>query len=428
MRLFISYARVDKPIVKDWIVSPLEAGSYTVWFDERLTAGQGWQQQLADAIQNTDALVYCMTPESIASEWCQWELAKAVELNKPVIPVLMQARTELPEYLQKLQNVDFTNGPIGDAVGRLIGGLQNLSTTQLPPAHMQPQGIPPQALETKDPVKPNMLLRILRDPAFAALLTVIGVILAVIALNQGSSNSGNAATPTQAALRPTPVTPCIAAQRNMDIREYPLTGSNRIAIVGTGECRDVIGISQDARWYQVLLPDGRLGWVVASTTDGVLTGSIGTIPVIVPTLTLTYTATITSTEVPPTHTVQPSPTTTQLPFTPTVLPPSAVPVLNSAPSATATLTSSPAVQATYPCVGTVTNPDSGASVINNVVYLEASTSSQPGNALRVGTQLTIQRYTQAENVRWYLIFSGSTRLGWVPVRYIRTDTKCPEID
>jgi len=79
MRLFISYARVDKALVQDWVVNKLTAGGHEVWFDDRLIAGQGWQQQLSDQIQRNDALVYAMTPESVNSEWCRWELAKAVD-------------------------------------------------------------------------------------------------------------------------------------------------------------------------------------------------------------------------------------------------------------------------------------------------------------------------------------------------------------
>lgn len=144
MRLFISYAHVDKAIVKDWIVNKLLAGGYNVWFDDNLVVGQDWKQQLSDKIQTSDALVYCMTPESIASDWCKWELARAVDLGKPVVPVLLKARTQLPDQLKRLQYVDFSNGATGDAVARLMGGLQNLSPAQLPPAPASLRGNPAQ--------------------------------------------------------------------------------------------------------------------------------------------------------------------------------------------------------------------------------------------------------------------------------------------
>ena len=159
MRLFISYAHVDKAIVKDWVVSKLVAGGHDVWFDDRLVAGQDWKQQLSDEIERSDALVYCMTPESVASDWCQWELARAVDLGKPVIPVLMQARTQLPDQLKKLQYVNFSDGPTGDAVARLMGGLQNLSPAQIPPAPADPRGKPAQAVEQGENAEQNRFFR-----------------------------------------------------------------------------------------------------------------------------------------------------------------------------------------------------------------------------------------------------------------------------
>lgn len=177
MQLFISYAHVDKPIVKDWIVDKLASGGHDVWFDARLVAGQEWKQQLSDAIERSDALVYCITPESIASEWCQWELAKAVELEKPVIPVLMQARTKIPKTLNELQYVDFSDGPTGDAVARLMGGLQQLSPVQIPSAPTNPQGEPPQAVKEERQVSSNIMMKLLRDPAVQTIIGIIGVFI-----------------------------------------------------------------------------------------------------------------------------------------------------------------------------------------------------------------------------------------------------------
>src|SRR5688572_10079391 len=134
MQLFISYAHVDKAIVKEWIVDILEQGGYTVWFDKKLIPAIAWKKQLSDAIKSSNVLVYCMTPESIASEWCQWELEQAVKSGKPVIPVLMQPRTKIPPQLAEVQYVDFSNGATGDAVARLMGGLQQLLPQQIPPA------------------------------------------------------------------------------------------------------------------------------------------------------------------------------------------------------------------------------------------------------------------------------------------------------
>lgn len=139
MRLFICYAHVDKATVKDWIVDRLRAGGHDVWFDDQLVAGQDWAQQLSEQIQRCDAFVYAMSPESVTDEWCQWEFAHAIDLGKPIIPVLLQTNTRLPDNLQRIRYVDFSDGPTGDAVARLMGGLQNLSPLVIPALPTDPQ-------------------------------------------------------------------------------------------------------------------------------------------------------------------------------------------------------------------------------------------------------------------------------------------------
>ena len=75
-KIFISYAHVDQPRVRE-LVDILRAGGHDPWFDHRLVVGQPWQDQLLAAISTCDCFLYAMTPEAIASTWCQWEFAQA---------------------------------------------------------------------------------------------------------------------------------------------------------------------------------------------------------------------------------------------------------------------------------------------------------------------------------------------------------------
>lgn len=125
-RIFVSYARVDIYLVRQ-LVTILEAGGHEAWFDHRLLPGQDWKEQLRGGIYNCDAFVYALTPESIASEWCRWEFARAIEMGKPIIPVLFQANTVLPDLLSCTQYVDFSQGPTPEATARLMNGLWNLA-------------------------------------------------------------------------------------------------------------------------------------------------------------------------------------------------------------------------------------------------------------------------------------------------------------
>ncbi len=387
-------------------------------------------------------MIYCITPESIASEWCQWELARAEALGKPVFPVLLQAKTQLPDQYAQVQFVDFSEGPTGDAVARLIGGLQNLSHEQKPTIHPHLQRYPSQTGTQEKKVKSKTMLKILRDPAFQAVFAVIGVLLAiaaiVISLNE---NSGTQSTPM-----PTPMTPRITAQQNMDIREGPATGFNRLAVLNTGDYLDILGISDDTRWYQVLLPDGNTGWVAAASSAGIVSGNVGTLPVVVPTQTSTNTPTLTST---PTQTSTPTPTPTNTPEptasstrtntpTPTqTLTETASPTITLTPSdtppqptATDTHTPTHTPRATntllvgYPCDGEIVFT-TGAAL--NQVHVSPVINSPLRTRVQQGSDIIILEKRVSNGAEWYQItYDNDAQQGWILAEYVIPSGNCPD--
>jgi hypothetical protein len=105
-RIFISYNRVDKAITKR--LADLLSHAYDhVWYDTaRLVGGDEWWAKIVAEIQNCDHFIYLLSPESVASEWCQKELAEAQKLGKHIIPVRVRARTDTPEALKKIHCID----------------------------------------------------------------------------------------------------------------------------------------------------------------------------------------------------------------------------------------------------------------------------------------------------------------------------------
>lgn len=149
MRLFISYAHVDKYQVSQ-LVEILRDGGYDPWFDHRLVPGQNFKKQLLDWITACDIFVYAMTPESLTSEWCLWELERAAEMQKPIIPVRMQKNIVLPKQLEDIQYVDFSDGPTPRVLAQLFHGLRvavTLPPEHVPPAPANPKGTPAQAID-----------------------------------------------------------------------------------------------------------------------------------------------------------------------------------------------------------------------------------------------------------------------------------------
>lgn len=145
--LFISYAHMDKHILVVPLAETLKDGGYEVWFDHELVPGRDWREQLLEEIERSSAFVYAMTPESVTSEYCLWELKEATKLQKPIIPVKLQTNTNIPDLLKSIQHVDFTQGPTNQAIAKLLHGLRvatTLSVEKVADLPSDPKGTPAQ--------------------------------------------------------------------------------------------------------------------------------------------------------------------------------------------------------------------------------------------------------------------------------------------
>ncbi|MCB9436253.1 MAG: SUMF1/EgtB/PvdO family nonheme iron enzyme [Anaerolineales bacterium] len=146
VRLFISYARVDYFQVSQ-IVEILRRSGHEPWFDHALLPGQDWQAELLRAIEACEAFVYALSPESLASQWCQWEFQQAVLLGRPIVPVKLQTNIHPPEAISRFQIADFSDGPTPAAVAGLVGGIYQakvVPASAAPHAPANPNGAPAQ--------------------------------------------------------------------------------------------------------------------------------------------------------------------------------------------------------------------------------------------------------------------------------------------
>jgi hypothetical protein len=129
MRLFISYAHADREDVEA-LARVLDRGGFEAWYDYELVPGEVWHDRLAAEIAGCEAFVYALTPESINSEYCQWEFQKALALHKPVMPVLLKAGTEhlpaFPTMLRDRQWADLTHGLTPENTAHLLNGLHRM--------------------------------------------------------------------------------------------------------------------------------------------------------------------------------------------------------------------------------------------------------------------------------------------------------------
>lgn len=105
LRVFISYARRDAEVATN-LVDALEADGFEVAIDTRdLPFGEAWQIELDYHIAQADAVVWLVSDASIASRWCQWELARVEEYRKRLVPVIVDGidHERLPEAISQIQ-------------------------------------------------------------------------------------------------------------------------------------------------------------------------------------------------------------------------------------------------------------------------------------------------------------------------------------
>jgi WD40 repeat protein len=85
--VFISYARSDGAFA-DRVRQALIARGFEAFLDrEDILPGEDWRARLEGLIVAADGVVFVISPDSIASPHCQWEVQRAVELQKTVAPV-----------------------------------------------------------------------------------------------------------------------------------------------------------------------------------------------------------------------------------------------------------------------------------------------------------------------------------------------------
>jgi hypothetical protein len=125
--VFLSHSsrRPDFQLAKA-ISSRLDAAGLDVWWDAgRLEGGSRFTVKILEAIIRQYYFLFLLSRHAIASKWCRRELARAADLGKTIVPLLLEdvAQTDIPLELADLQYVDLRRGldEAMPALGRAIG-------------------------------------------------------------------------------------------------------------------------------------------------------------------------------------------------------------------------------------------------------------------------------------------------------------------
>ncbi len=120
MKIFVCYARVDKPYCIR-IIETLQA--HELWYDQRLYAGQDWWKEILRRLDWCDAFIYLLSPDSVASLYCRRELEIALRLKRDIIPVLINRETVLPENMKDWQYIDLCDNLTVENVSQLLSAI-----------------------------------------------------------------------------------------------------------------------------------------------------------------------------------------------------------------------------------------------------------------------------------------------------------------
>ena len=92
--IFISYAHADREDVFA-VLSELYARGYRIWFDEGITPGSEWPENIAQHLSAASLVIAFITPRSIASANCRREITFALSRDIPFLSVFLE-KTEVP--------------------------------------------------------------------------------------------------------------------------------------------------------------------------------------------------------------------------------------------------------------------------------------------------------------------------------------------
>lgn len=118
IQVFVSYSRADTEFALD-LVAGLQACGFEAFIDqEDIAPGEPWEQRLGNLIEGADTVVYILSPDSVVSEHCSWEIAESLRLNKRILPVVWRSveDTQVPPELSEL-NYTFFSGKQSYASG-----------------------------------------------------------------------------------------------------------------------------------------------------------------------------------------------------------------------------------------------------------------------------------------------------------------------
>src|SRR5215471_18609935 len=127
LKVFISYSRRDSAAFADELVAGLELAGFAPFLDRHdIAAGEDWEARLGGLIAQSDTVVFVVSPVSVKSERCVWEVERTLGLSKRLLPVIHKPvpDDDIPQQLSRLQFVRFDNRGLARPLAELAEALR----------------------------------------------------------------------------------------------------------------------------------------------------------------------------------------------------------------------------------------------------------------------------------------------------------------
>jgi WD40 repeat protein len=126
-KIFVSYSRSDIEFA-DRLVAALEVRGFDVLIDRRnLPKLEDWQRELLAFVRQADTVIFIVSPHSITSQVCAWELDQVRIHAKRLAPVVISEvqNEKLPSEIARINHILFTDpGDFEQRVNDLAAALR----------------------------------------------------------------------------------------------------------------------------------------------------------------------------------------------------------------------------------------------------------------------------------------------------------------
>ena len=88
--IFISYSRKDLAFAQK-IVDALAADNLDTWVDwKSIPKGEKWLEEIYRGIEEAEAFLFLISPDSVNSQYCNKEIVQAVRNGKRILPIVLR--------------------------------------------------------------------------------------------------------------------------------------------------------------------------------------------------------------------------------------------------------------------------------------------------------------------------------------------------